>query len=93
MTARGDRGLHHLDRGGLAAAWICWLLDSGFVIGREAQLTFTPAAQLAALVLVGVALAAGAAGRVYRLRRSDQEVAATVVQPIQSWNERPETFS
>ncbi|SDO45980.1 hypothetical protein SAMN04515671_1002 [Nakamurella panacisegetis] len=55
--------------GGLAAAWMCWLLDSGFVVGRTAQLTFGPSAGAAALVLVIVAVMAGSAGRLYRRRR------------------------
>lgn len=81
--------------GGLATAWICWLLDSGFVLGREAQLDFSSAAQSAALALVGIALVAGAAGRLYRARarRPEDGPPAIEAQPIQSWKERPETFS
>ena len=71
--------------GGLATAWICWSLDSGFVLGREAQLNFSSAAQLSAVVLVAVALLAGAAGRVVRGARNAQQ--------SQSANRRPETRS
>jgi hypothetical protein len=78
--------------GGLATAWICWFLDSGFVIGRAAQLTFAPAAQLAALVLVSLALVAGLGGRAYRRHRPKAGPRCDV-QPIQSWKERPETLS
>ncbi len=70
--------------GAVVTAWICWSLDSGFVVGRQAQLSFSPAAQVAALLLVAVALLAGLAGRAHRARRG---------QPIQSANERPDTFS
>jgi hypothetical protein len=53
----------------IATAWICWALDSGFVIGREAQLTFGPQSQLAALVLVALALVSGLGARMYRAAR------------------------
>ena len=69
--------------GGLAAAWMCWMLDSGFVLGRTAQLTFDRPSGIAALVLVAVAAASGTAAHVHRRRR----------QLIQSAKERPETFS
>ena len=60
--------------GGLAAAWMCWLLDSGFVVGRAAQLTFGASSGLAAAVLVTVALVAGTGARLYR-RRSPEHPA------------------
>lgn len=79
--------------GGMAAAWICWLLDSGFVIGREAQLTFSSPAQMAALALVAIAVIAGTAGRAHRALRPQRSAPTILVQSIQSWKERPETFS
>jgi hypothetical protein len=71
--------------GGIATAWICWSLDSGFVLGREAQLSFSSTAQLTALVLIAVAVLAGACGRVVRNTRNGQQ--------SQSANRRPETRS
>ena len=56
--------------GALATAWICWALDSGFVLGREAQLTFSPGSQQAALLLVAVALAGGLGGHAVRHSRT-----------------------
>ena len=56
--------------GGIAGAWICWSLHSGFVVGRQAQLDFSSTAQLSAAALLAVALAAGAAGRLVRARRA-----------------------
>ncbi len=56
--------------GAVATAWICWALDSGFVLGREAQLTFSPQSQLAVLVLVGIALVGVLGGRTLRRSRS-----------------------
>jgi len=86
--------------GAVATAWICWSLDSGFVVGREAHLTFSPAAQFAALVLVAVALLAGLAGHTHRAARRSRSVQSQSMhsssmrpQPIQSSNERPDTFS
>lgn len=52
--------------GAITTAWICWALDSGFVLGREAQLTFSTGSQQAALVLVVAALAGGLGGRAVR---------------------------
>ena len=71
--------------GAVATAWICWSLDSGFVLGRQAELNFSSTAQRSALVLILVALAAGTAGRLVRNVRRSQE--------IQSANRRPETRS
>jgi hypothetical protein len=71
--------------GGIATAWICWSLDSGFVLGREAQLNFSSTAQLSLLVLIVVALLAGAAGRIIRSARNSQQ--------SQSANRSPETRS
>lgn len=55
--------------GAVATGWICWALDSGFVLGREAQLSFSPSSQQAALLLLVVALAGGAGGRGVRRHR------------------------
>jgi hypothetical protein len=71
--------------GGIATAWICWSLDSGFVLGREAQLNFSSTAQLSLLVLIVVALVAGATGRMVRSARNAQQ--------SQSANRSPETRS
>ncbi len=67
--------------GGIATAWICWSLDSGFVVGREAQLNFSSTAQLSALALILVALAAGAAGRAFRTVRGRQEIQSAKLSP------------
>ena len=56
--------------GAVATAWICWAMDSGFVIGREAQLNFSLPAQVAALVLVAVALIGRSVGRGVARRRT-----------------------
>ncbi|MET3804552.1 hypothetical protein ABIB25_001547 [Nakamurella sp. UYEF19] len=77
--------------GAVVTAWICWSLDSGFVLGREAQLTFSPAAGVAALTLVAVALAGGLVGRWVRMERTARVEPAG--QPIQSANEAPDNFS
>ncbi len=67
--------------GAVATAWICWSLDSGFVLGREAQLNFSSTAQLSALVLVLVALLGGVAGRTVRTFRTRQLVQSAKLSP------------
>lgn len=56
--------------GAVATAWICWALDSGFVLGRQAQLSFSPLSQQTVLLLVVVALLGSVGGRVVRRARS-----------------------
>ncbi len=56
--------------GGVAAAWICWALDSGFVLGRQAQLSFSTPSQQTVLLLVVIALLGGVGGRGYRRHRA-----------------------
>ncbi|HEX3791342.1 MAG TPA: hypothetical protein VHW44_26000 [Pseudonocardiaceae bacterium] len=52
--------------GALATAGWCWACDDGFLVGRHADLVFTHASLVGAIVLVGVAVlgtALGVAGR------------------------------
>lgn len=55
--------------GAVAAAWICWALDSGFVLGRQAQLSFSTLSQQAVLVLVALAVLASCLGQAVRRSR------------------------
>lgn len=56
--------------GAVATAWICWALESGFVVGRQAQLSFSPLSQQALLLLLAVGLLAGIGGQAARRHRS-----------------------
>lgn len=51
---------------GLFAAVMCWAFDSGFVLGREAHLVFTPSSAAVALVLGATAITAGALAHAHR---------------------------
>ena len=55
--------------GAVAVAWICWALDSGFVLGRQAQLSFSPLSQRAVLLLIGLAVLGSCAGQLVRRGR------------------------